>query len=197
MIAIVNSLSMYATHKDSDIDLFIVTKPNMIWFVRFFSTLILWKYWVWRKNEDIAGNFCLSFFLTTEAMSLTDITIEHDIYLYNWIYHLKPIFIQNNTYEKFLKRNNWVKIDKDQKMKNQQYKISSAPIDEEKSIWKEIFYRKINQVIRFFLLRRTLKSHIKLGKPEWIIISDTMLKFHDHDKRIEIRDTIFEKNFDK
>lgn len=27
MIAVVNSLSMYATHEDSDIDLFIVTKP--------------------------------------------------------------------------------------------------------------------------------------------------------------------------
>jgi hypothetical protein len=27
MIAVVNSLSMYATHEDSDIDLFIITKP--------------------------------------------------------------------------------------------------------------------------------------------------------------------------
>ena len=27
MVAVVNSLSMYATHEDSDIDLFIVTKP--------------------------------------------------------------------------------------------------------------------------------------------------------------------------
>ncbi len=27
MIAVVNSLSMFATHTDSDIDLFIVTKP--------------------------------------------------------------------------------------------------------------------------------------------------------------------------
>jgi hypothetical protein len=41
MIAVVNSLSMYATHDDSDIDLFIVTEPRMIWFVRFFTTLTL------------------------------------------------------------------------------------------------------------------------------------------------------------
>jgi hypothetical protein len=44
MIAIVNSLSMYATHPDSDIDLFIVTRPGMIWFVRFFATLTLWTH---------------------------------------------------------------------------------------------------------------------------------------------------------
>lgn len=42
MIAVSNSLSMYATHPDSDIDLFIVTAPRMIWFVRFFVTLRLW-----------------------------------------------------------------------------------------------------------------------------------------------------------
>lgn len=42
MIAVSNSLSMYATHEDSDIDLFIVAKPGMIWFVRFFTTITLW-----------------------------------------------------------------------------------------------------------------------------------------------------------
>lgn len=42
MIAVVNSLSMYATHKDSDIDLFIVTKPCALWLVRFCVTCIFW-----------------------------------------------------------------------------------------------------------------------------------------------------------
>lgn len=123
MIAIVNSLSMYATHKESDIDLFIVTKPNMIWFVRFFSTLILWKHGVWRKNEDIAGNFCLSFFITTESMEFSKIAIEDDIYLYYWIYYMKPIISYNETYEEFLKKNTWVQIDENQKKENTKYII--------------------------------------------------------------------------
>lgn len=41
MIAVVNSLSMYATHSDSDIDIFIVTKPGYLWLVRILSTGIL------------------------------------------------------------------------------------------------------------------------------------------------------------
>jgi hypothetical protein len=45
MIAIVNSLSMFTTHRDSDIDLFIVTKPKMLWFVRFFVTITLYSFW--------------------------------------------------------------------------------------------------------------------------------------------------------
>lgn len=42
MIAICNSLSMFATKADSDIDLFIVTDKKMIWYVRFFVTFIFW-----------------------------------------------------------------------------------------------------------------------------------------------------------
>lgn len=158
MIAIVNSLSMYATHKDSDIDLFIITKPGMIWFVRFFSTLILWKKGVWRKNDDIAGNFCLSFFITTDALDLSKIAIENDIYLYYWIYYLKPIFDKNNTYERFLEANNWVQIDEKQKIENQKYNISTTYSSKNDTN----FNTHINNIIRFFLLPKTLKSYNKL-----------------------------------
>ncbi|MFZ2255768.1 MAG: hypothetical protein WAW59_02485 [Patescibacteria group bacterium] len=40
MVAVVNSLSMFATHQDSDIDLFIITKPGTLWFVRLLVTLV-------------------------------------------------------------------------------------------------------------------------------------------------------------
>jgi hypothetical protein len=42
MIAVVNSLSMYATHENSDIDLFVITSPNVLWLVRFLMTAELW-----------------------------------------------------------------------------------------------------------------------------------------------------------
>ncbi len=194
MIAIVNSLAMYATHEDSDIDLFIVTKPDMIWFVRFFSTLILWRHSVWRKWEDIAGNFCLSFFITTEVINLNAIAIENDIYLYYWIYYMKPIFQKNNTYEQFLTGNSWVEIDPIQKKENLKYLL-------EKQIKKDsenlMIYKLINTVIRFFLLRKTNESHQKLWNPSGIIVSDSILKFHNEDRREVVRNTIFEKNFDK
>lgn len=123
MIAIVNSLSMYATHPDSDIDLFIVTRPGMIWFVRFFATLILWTHGVWRRDRDIAGNLCLSFFITTEAMDLSDIAIENDIYLYYWIYYMRPIMDKNETYKQFLSENSWVSIDEERRKENRKWQL--------------------------------------------------------------------------
>lgn len=193
MIAIVNSLSMYATHKDSDIDLFIVTKPNMIWFVRFFSTLILWRHGVWRKNEDIAGNFCLSFFITTESMDFREIAIQDDIYLYYWTYYMKPIISNNDTYEEFLKKNTWVQIDETQKSENIKYMIQK---------WENHYimpwlYRRMNRFFKHFLHMKSMQTYLSIWSPKGVIISDTMLKFHNKDKREVIRDNILKKNFDK
>lgn len=221
MIAVGNSLSMFATHADSDIDLFIITKPHHIWLVRFLVTFVFWILWVWRHGEDIAGNFCLSFFITTEAMNLEKIVIKNDIYLYNWIYYLKPILVRNNTYEAFLEENSWVNIPEEQKKKNLFFVISKW--NEEipffstyenyipKSLKMNLkgiphgmtepktssIYIALNKLVRFFFLPRTMRSYKKLGQPEWVIISEDMLKFHDADRRKEVRDRILEKNFDK
>ena len=95
----------------------------MIWFVRFFATLTLWSHGVWRRDRDIAGNLCLSFFITTEVMDLSRVAIENDIYLYYWIYYMHPILDRDETYEKFLSANSWVDVDEKQEIKNQTYII--------------------------------------------------------------------------
>lgn len=242
MIAIVNSLSMYATHPDSDIDLFIITQPGIIWFVRFFATLTLSMHWVWRRDADIAGNLCLSFFITTEAMDLSQVAIENDIYLYYWIYYMKPIFVKDTTYENFLSANSWVDVDEEQKIKNIKFEVHDTNIPPfchpdtgripfkfilwalrkifhinkdkrdlyemikrkeknsksmENSIWKETTYKKINALIRHFLFPHTQRTYEQLWTPEWVIISDQILKFHNSDRRKTIRDAIMEKYFDK
>lgn len=148
MIAVANSLSMYATHRDSDIDLFIITKPRTIWFVRFFVTLTLWIHGVWRHGKDIRHNFCLSFFITTNAMNLEKITLENDIYLFYWVYFLKPLLDRNNTYQKWKVANKWVEIHAEQEKENLRFLI------EEKGgnllfsrKWGTIFIRMINDFL--------------------------------------------------
>lgn len=192
MVAVVNSLSMFATHQDSDIDLFIITKPGTLWFVRFFVTLVFSLLWVWRHSEDIAGNFCLSFFATTDAMNMENIAIENDIYLYYWIYYMKPIFARDNIYERFLADNTWTQLDATQKLKNKTYIKLQKPTQKSYKI-----FEYTDRVIRYVLLPRTLKNYERLWKPTGVVVSDNMLKFHDQDRRVEIRDEILKKNFDK
>ncbi len=234
MVAIVNSLSMFATHKDSDIDIFIVTKPKMLWFVRFFVTITLYRLWVWRHGRDIAGNFCLSFFVTTDAMNMENIAIDNDIYFYYWIYYMKPVLVRWDIYERFLEANSWVKVDEKQRQENRRFLLSISiqgwkqwtqwGLGEE-TVWvrwekwnwwvkrtsfsspngfgtfaiksTESLCYICNTIIRSLFMPKTLRKYKKIWSPEWVVISDAMLKFHDRDRRVEIRDKIFQKNFDK
>ncbi len=129
MIAVVNSLSMYATHEASDIDLLIITAKNRIWIVRVLMTLSFWSYGVWRKGEDIAGNFCLSFFIEEESLDLSKIALEDDIYLYFWIYYLKPLYEVGDIYERFLRKNLWVDIPLERRAYNHTYTLQTSRID--------------------------------------------------------------------
>lgn len=126
----------------------------MLWYVRFFVTLTLWRHGVWRKNSDIAGNFCLSFFLTEKAMNMQKIALSDDIYLYFWIYFLKPIVNYDETYEKFLQENSWVDLDKNQKQENERWCQIRG-----RSRGVFFWHYWINNIIRFFLKRKTLKNY--------------------------------------
>lgn len=132
--------------------------------------------------------------MTTETINIKAIAIENDIYLYYWIYYMKPIFQKNDTYEQFLTENSWVQIDPIQKKENLKYLPKKQIKKDSENL---MIYKLINTVIRFFLFRKTNESYQKLWSPSGIIVSDSMLKFHNEDQREAIRNTIFEKNFDK
>jgi hypothetical protein len=68
-------------------------------------TLIFSLHGVWRHGEDVARNFCLSFFVEEDAMDMSEIALEDDIYLYFWLYYMKPIFVVGETFGKFKMQN--------------------------------------------------------------------------------------------
>jgi hypothetical protein len=185
MIAVVNSLSMFATHGDSDIDLFFVTTKNRMWLSRVLITLIFWVHWVWRHHEDIAGNFCLSFWVEESALSLSKIAIENDVYLSFWAYYMKPILADDTIWEEFTRS-------------NKEFQFAEAH-DRFLKFWKRWqntsnffwnFLTMINHFLRFFLEKWSKRTFLKKGSPDGVIIAPDMLKFHDQDRRIEIREAL-------
>ncbi len=105
MIAVSNSLAMYATHPNSDIDLFIITSVNRLWIVRagILAMAIILNVRTRPGNE--AGKFCFPFFMTEKNLSLKKIAIENDIYLAYWIRTLKPLYNRDYTYGRFMEVN--------------------------------------------------------------------------------------------
>jgi hypothetical protein len=157
-----------------------------MWLVRVCVTLIFYILRVWRKGEDIAGNFCLSFFITTDALNLEKIAIEDDIYLYYWIYYLKPLVVKGGSYERFLLENQWVQIDDVQKSKNLQY----AEIFSPEHYYFHFLWITFDRLFRYMFEWKTLREKAKNDHPKGIIISERMLKFHLEDRREAIRDSL-------
>lgn len=209
MVAVCNTLAFNHPEKNSDIDLFIVTKKNRLWTARVLVTFLLQILGVRRHGKKVSGRFCLSFWCTDEAINLENIQIKpKDPYLAFWILTLQPI-LDNSLYKNFIQKNEiWIKkkyglvppllgeVRRGTVPKPHQTfpsNKSSNPLYQGGFISKfleKILNGKFGNFIENKLktkLKPRAEKKAKLAGPESsIIISDQMLKFHNHDKRKEI-----------
>ena len=181
-VCVCNSLAMNACHKNSDIDLFVITKKDRLWTARIWLTLLTSLLRVRKNSHNHAWKFCLSFFVSEEEENLSDIAIKNDIYLTYWLETLTPIVNKNNAFEKFLERNKLEDYNKNYTASNQKFYSQNNLTSR---LWNVCEY-----ILKKIFIKKSLKKYEKLWKPSWVIINDTMLKFHDKDKRKEIRDNI-------
>jgi hypothetical protein len=187
MIWVGNSIAMNNGKKSSDIDLYVVTSEQSIWFVRILLTFIFQLLWVRKTIKRHEGRFCLSFFSTKKWMNFSNFALKNDIYLFFWIVYFKPILNYNNTYEKFLKVNtSWADLSEYQDIIDNNKKHISFSWNRKKEIWKSL--QLINKFLKTIFLKKTMKTFENLWKPFWIIINDNMLKFHNNDVRKKCRE---------
>lgn len=140
MVAVSNSLAMYATHPNSDIDLFIITSPKRLWIVRTLVLLTAELLGIRTKPHDEAGKFCFPFFITNANLNLGEIAIENDFYLAYWIQTLKPIFDKDNTYVQFMEANkdfskNILQQAYENLQENQRYRIETPENIQISRLW--------------------------------------------------------------
>jgi len=187
-----NSMAMNTANKNSDIDVFIITRKNALWFVRVIMTFIVMITGNRKTSKKHAGRICLSFFCTEDVLDFSNIAFDRDIYLYYWILTMKPILTRWDIYEKFMRSNSWVDFWYNKNIHKHynnflKYKITKG--------------RETNSLIKYtdnlfekLLSGRSLKKYETLWQPEWIIINDDMLKFHNNDRRKYIRKKVLEKS---
>lgn len=210
MIWIWNSISMNCAKSSSDIDLYIVTSNNSMWFVRILITLIFEILWIRKTTKKHKWRFCLSFFSTINWMNFSSFKIENDIYLYFWIIYFKPILDYDNTYNLFLEKNSsWADFSeyKDIIDENKNGVIYKTPPlipplpGEGKNCRKNCSYSflqkggrlglgSLNSLLKKIFLKKTIKHYNKIWKPYWVIINDDLLKFHNSDIRKKIKEEL-------
>ena len=179
-LCVCNSVAMNAAHKDSDIDLFVITKNKRLWTVRILLTFLVALLWQRKTSREHTGKFCLSFFITENSLNLEEIALKNDYYLSYWTENLIPLINREHSLERFQRINT-----------SSPNSLSSRIGGSKRSEWGWGHIWDIwEYILKKIFLPRTKKSFQKLWKPFWVIISDDMLKFHDQDRRKEIREYI-------
>lgn len=193
MVAVCNSQAYSNSRPESDIDFFIVTAPGRIWTCRWYITSYLKLLGERPTATKTQDKICASFFVTADHLNLEGLRLEKsDIYLHHWVTQLAPLYDAGTIYQQFIAANTWVadffpNIVPMTLSASRQIKPSwSRRLAQRKAefwhlgAWGDLlerFYEKIQRRILPKALRDLANQDSR------VILSDTMLKFHDNDRR--------------
>lgn len=109
LIGVSGAVAMNNATVDDDIDFFIITKTNTLWFTRFIIRIILTLVGSarTRNNTTVKDKICLNMMLDESAISFSK--ASQSLYVAHEIVQMKPIFVRDNMYQIFLRSNSWVK----------------------------------------------------------------------------------------
>lgn len=187
-IFVVNTLSWSHARADSDVDLCIVTQPEHIWTARQWVTG-----WATLKHDRPsptreANTLCLSLYLTSQQLSFQPVMVNaEDVHLAMWLAQFHPVYDPHHLHAQLWQANPWM----------QQLLPYAQPVVPE-------YRRRLEASAPLRLLQKTLEmaqpvdvdrlykkwqmhimpQHLKqLHNTHGVVISDSMLKFHDKDPR--------------
>ena len=203
MIAVCNSLAYSNSRSDGDIDLFFIAAPGRIWTTRWHVTGYLKVLGERPTRQVTRDKICASFFIAPEAFDLRTMKISRsDIYLAHWVKQLVPIYDSADWYEKFMAANVWVEeyfphgypI---QPALTRRIASSRARVAMQKTF--ETVYRGVvgDAFEKMYerIQRRLLPNDLRrlAGQDTRVVMTPTMLKFHENDRRARYQERWLEK----
>ncbi len=193
MVAVCNNAGYNNATRQSDIDLFIIVKRGRIWWARLMITFLVELLGLRRHGKKIANRICLSFYITDDNLNLAGIALKPiDPYLAYWFATLAPIY-DFGIYDRLLGANRWLKdylpnfyntaLNNRRRIFDNLYIKFSKNFD--KIFLGGVFGDWLEKAVRFIQLKKMKKGVSNIINPAdtKVVISDSMLKFHENDKR--------------
>lgn len=181
-----NTLAWWHTREDSDIDLLILTRPGFTWLTRAFAVLpfaLLGR----RPGAAVRDPFCFSFFASSDQLSLRHLQLfGGDPYLAFWTRSLVPVLDRGGAQARFQAANGWCA----------EMLPHAAPHLAHPALHRRAAARRVPTfVARLERFARRLQEErlperlrARANRDSSVVISDSMLKFHENDRREAFRD---------
>jgi len=200
-VFVCNTLARSYARPESDIDLFLVAAPGRIWLTRLCVTGLAALLRVRPTEEVSADRICLSFFVTEDALDLRPLAIEDDVYLAHWLQELCPVYDEAGIVRRSFVENGWLRgvLPETRAQAPSPRRLVRAHLSALKHAFEKLIDAAFGDRLEGWAKRRQLAwmpSALKAaaGTPASdVVLSDTVLKFHDRDRRAEIRDTYRQK----
>lgn len=193
-VFVCNTLGRSNARAGSDIDLFIVTAPGRVWLTRLMVAGLAALLRVRPTAEEAKDKLCLSFFVTADALNLQSLALNGDVYLAHWLRDLYPIYDEAEIGRRLPEENRWFPpagIDGIIRLPAARRDLSAS------GLWlKKGTERIVNRLagdrleawakrLQLAWMPEKLKRLAAAGSA--VVLSDAVLKFHDADRREEIR----------
>jgi hypothetical protein len=193
-VSAVNTLAWWSTTDTSDIDLYIVTKPGFLWSTRFWLVLpflLTGNRPHHAEGEGHSGKhpFCFSFFSTSEAMQMEGVCYERDVYMAFWAKSVVSIMDRDQCFENFHRLNRWAT----KLLPNSSGRVAHPYHHVNPLLSLPVQFSITEQLFAFVQKRRMPDSLTKMANIDSrVVLTDKMLKFHEHDRRLQFRDSFEE-----
>ncbi|OIP79538.1 MAG: hypothetical protein COT39_00770 [Parcubacteria group bacterium CG08_land_8_20_14_0_20_48_21] len=177
-IAICNSLGYRNARENDDIDLFILASPGRLWLTRFFVTGVLALLRQRPTSLHAKNKLCPSFFLSGIHLDLHAYALADDLYLRYWVTQLTPLINRQNIFSRFQSYNAWAEPPVPTIGGGERYHRSQRFFSLLEYVCKRWQLGRLPEKLR--LMAKNPQTHV--------VITDTILKFHDQDRRAAYRD---------
>lgn len=179
-------------HPESDVDLLVITDKNSLWLTRILVTLITHFAGMRMDRKKITDQICLSFFVSENGLDLSSLMLsDSDPYFVYWFAFLDPLY-DDGIFKTLWEKNEVIR----KKLPNAIYSYSS-PFRSLSSKKHFVALNLFDKISRYFQKKRISKKSINPeNEANGVVISDSVLKFHEHDRRREYRQR-YEENLRK
>lgn len=190
MIALSGSVANLSAKNESDIDIFIVTRKNFIFSVRYLCVFLITIFGLKcnPKKNEFADKISLSFFLNENNLNMDRLSknSKEENLRAKWIYEIIPMYDEHLTYLDFMDKNSWVK-----KYYKNYYTYMTIKTKNIKLNYILYFFKKIfelisfvgvgyifEKIVRHIQIQRLFNFKHKYFGHEKMIINDQIIKLH-------------------
>lgn len=188
---VVNTLSWSHARADSDVDLCVVTQPGHIWTARQWVTG-----WAALKRDrptatKEANTLCLSLYLTSDHLNFQSVMVNaEDIHLALWLAQFHPVYDPENLQAKLWQANGWMQ----QLLPYAQPMVPEHRRKTDASGGQKLIQTSLevaqpaaaDRAYKQWQMRIMPEQLKRLANTPGVVISDSMLKFHDKDPRTQL-----------